>query len=277
MHRVRTRVRWWACLLTASATAAALHAAPLPLFDAHLHYNADAVAAYPVPSALDILRRNAVQGLLVSSTPNEGSRSLAAAAPVGLTVVRFVRPYRSDADRASWFRDSGTLEFLEAELARGDYRGIGEFHVYGDDAATDVMHRIVDLAAQRGLYLFAHSDERGVERILEHDSSAKLIWAHTGFTVPPERLERAMERHPTLIGELSYRYDVAASGRLKPEWRRLFLRYPDRFVIGSDTWNNERWMRYDEIAAWYRGWLADLPAEVRDAIAWRNAARRFAP
>jgi len=54
---------------------------------------------------------------------------------------------------------------LEAELERDDYRGIGEFHLYGEDAANEVLRRIVDLAASRSLYLFAHCDQRALDLI----------------------------------------------------------------------------------------------------------------
>jgi hypothetical protein len=271
----RIRRRFWWCALPAWAAAAAFAAEPLPIFDAHLHYNADAVAAYPVPAALDILRRNGVRAILATSTPNDGTRALLAAASPDLVVIPFVRPYRSDADRATWFGDADTLTLIEAELARGAYRGVGEFHVFGNDAAGDVIHRVVDLAVARGLYLHAHCDERALELIFGHNAGARVIWAHSGFSVPPERIERTLERYPALRGELSYRYDMTASGHLTPAWRRLLLRFPDRFVIGSDTWVNERWERYGEIIAWYRGWLADLPGEVAKAIAWGNAEALF--
>jgi len=275
-RRVKRIRRSFGCCAIAVWTALpALAEPPVPIFDAHLHYNAEAVAAYSVPVVLDILRRNSVRAILVTSTPNEGTRMLLAATSADLNVVPFVRPYRSDADRATWFRDPGILTLLEAELRGGAYRGVGEFHVFGDDAAGEVIERVVDLATARELYLHAHCDERALELILRHNAGARVIWAHSGFSVPPERLERALERYPALRGELSYRYDMTSSGRLTAAWRRLLLRFPDRFVIGSDTWVNERWERYDEIIAWYRGWLADLPEDVAKAIAWSNAEAMF--
>jgi hypothetical protein len=248
---------------------------PLPIFDAHLHYNAEALAAYPVPVALDVIHRNGVRAILATSVPNDGTRALSAANSADVRVVPFVRPYRSDADRATWFRDVQTLALIETELARADYRGIGEFHVFGDDAGSEVMGRIVALAVERKLYLHAHCDEAALERIFGHNANARVIWAHTGFNTPPERIAGWLDRHPTLWGELSYRYDITENGRLRPEWRRLLLRYPDRFVIGSDTWINERWERYAEIIVWYRGWLSQLPDDVARAIAWTNAERLF--
>ena len=268
--------RWRYLLLTAwLAAAAAVAAEPSPIFDAHLHYNAEAVARYPVPAVVEILRRNGVRAILATSRPNDGTRTLYAAATPDIRVVPFIRPYRTDADRATWFNDPDIYALIEAEHARGYYRGIGEFHVFGDDAATMWVRRVVAFAVAHDLYLHAHCDERALEHLFGHDARAKVIWAHTGFSTPPAAIERYFERHPTLLGELSYRYDMTEDGRLKPEWRRLLLRFPDRFVVGSDTWVNERWDRYDELIGYYRAWLAELPPEVAAAIAWNNGERLF--
>ena len=60
-----------------------------------------------------------------------------------------------------------------------------------------------------------------------------------------------------------------------PEWRTLLLKYPDRFMIGSDTWVNQRWLHYDELMKGYRTWLGGLPADVARRIAWDNGAKLF--
>jgi hypothetical protein len=250
-----------------------------PLFDAHLHYNAEAQAAHPVPDVFARLAAQGVAAALVTSRPNAGTRRLAAATADGasLRVVPFLRPYRTDADRASWFKDPAIWALIEDEFARDiGYRGIGEFHVHGaSDAAGPVVKRVVDLAVARGLWLHAHCDEAALEAIYAHDPRVKVIWAHTGFTTPVAQVQRYLERHPTLVGELSYRGGVTAAGRVTPEWRALFLQYPDRFLLGSDTWVNERWTSYGDIVSSYRSWLADLPPAVARQIAWDNAARMF--
>ena len=66
-----------------------------------------------------------------------------------------------------------------------------------------------------------------------------------------------------------------AGGKLSAAWRALFLRHPDRFLIGSDTWISERWGGYGKIMAAYRDWLGQLPREVAEMIAYRNAERLF--
>ena len=55
--------------------------------------------------------------------------------------------------------------------------------------------------------------------------------------------------------------------RLDPEWRELFERWPDRFMIGTDTYTPERWYFVSEHATWSRQWMADLPDDlVRDLV-----------
>ena len=85
-----------------------------------------------------------------------------------------------------------------------------------------------------------------------------------------------LERYPGLKGELSYRPGlVCESGQLCPAWRALLLKYPDRFLVGSDTWVVQRWQHYEALMQAYRVWLGGLPREVAEQVAWRNAERLF--
>ncbi len=58
-------------------------------------------------------------------------------------------------------------------------------------------------------------------------------------------------------------------------WEVLLLKHSDRFMVGSDTWVNSQWDRYDELIASNRAWLAMLPRGAAEAIAFRNAERLF--
>jgi predicted TIM-barrel fold metal-dependent hydrolase len=62
---------------------------------------------------------------------------------------------------------------------------------------------------------------------------------------------------------------------LTREWRALFASHSHRFLLGSDTWINERWHAYDMIIKSYRAWLAQLPADQAKSIAHGNAERLF--
>ncbi len=87
-------------------------------------------------------------------------------------------------------------------------------------------------------------------------------------------MERLLDRHANLWAELALRSsEVAPGGMLNPAWRALFLKYPDRFVVGTDTWVNSQWDRLPEILDSFRVWLRQLPPEVAAKIAHGNAER----
>jgi hypothetical protein len=248
----------------------------LKIFDAHLHYNQEPTPFYRLDQVLDVFRRNNVAGIIANSRPNKGTHELVDAKAQGLLVVPFIRPYRTRADVSDWSIDPSIYDLIESEYRRGYFRGIGEFHIYGDAAARPLVKKTVEFAAARNLYILAHCDEVALDILLGHHSDAKIIWAHTGFSTPVARVRELLEQHPGLMGELSYRSGIAQEGgRLSGEWRELFARHSDRFLLGSDTWINERWFAYDNIIAGYRAWLADLPEQQAKRIAHGNAERLF--
>lgn len=250
------------------------------IFDAHLHYNDEASSRYDVATVRALLERNGVGAILANSRPNDGTRALhaAAAAPgwKGPRVVPFIRVYRDRDDHGSWFNNPDIYRMVVAEERRGFYRGIGEFHVFGRNAATPVVKDLVDFAVAKDLVIHAHCDEEALEILFSHNPRARIIWAHTGFSTPLPRLEELLGKHPSLVGELSYRSGLAeGGGGLSPEWAEMFRRHPTRFLVGSDTWSNQRWESYSTLLDGYRKWLGELPAPVAERIAWRNGAELF--
>ncbi|MBU0829785.1 MAG: amidohydrolase, partial [Gammaproteobacteria bacterium] len=198
----------------------------------------------------------------------------------------FVRLYRNRADYTGWFADETIYDMVLAELAKGTgsgpYRGIGEFHLY-DSANADgpVAKKLMALAEQRSLVVLAHVDDAAIDLLMANTPSkgqkVSLIWAHTGIGgASVERVDALMARYPGLVGELSYRPGLVCDGeQLCPAWRALLLKYPTRFVIGSDTWVNQRWQYYESLMKGYRTWLGGLPADVARKVAWDNGAGLF--
>ena len=268
-----------AALLLAASLAAGAQAWTGPVFDAHLHYNDDAVTRHSAGSAFELFRKNGVKAILANSRPNDGTRALYEAwkknPSLGVEVVPFIRVYRNRADYGTWQDNREIHAMIVAEEKRGYYRGVGEFHVQGFAADTPVLKEIVDFAVSKGLVLHAHCDDVALEILYRHNPKARVIWAHTGFNTPLARVEELLRKYPALWGELSYRSDVAPGGGLAPEWKALFLRHPGRFLVGSDTWVNERWASYPQIMGNYRRVLGELPRDVAEQIAWKNAAGLF--
>jgi hypothetical protein len=277
---MRSHFRRIAILLAFTLIAAGSRAVadePIEIFDAHLHYNWEPKPYYQLDEVLALFKKHRVTGILATSRPNTGTHALMDARAEGLQVVPFIRPYRVRADIGSWFNDPVIFDLVRDEFKRGYYRGIGEFHLSGKAADTEMVKKTVDFAVANNLYLHAHADDEAVEILMRHNPRAQIIWAHTGFGLAGDRVSAMLGKYPKLWGELSYRSGITdGSGKLTPEWRALFERYPDRFLLGSDTWVPERWTSYGEIMAGYRGWLAQLPPTVARQIAHGNARALFA-
>lgn len=243
-------------------------AAELPLIDAHIHYSHDAWGRTPPEEAIGILRRAGLTKAFVSSSGDEGTQKLLALDPD--LVVPVLRPYRRRGETDTWLRDESVIEYLESRLARHRYAGIGEFHVTGEEADLPVMRRVVSLAREHGLFLHAHADSGAVRRIFAQDPDARVLWAHAGFA-DVAVVRSMLSDFANLRVDLAFRSDVARDGTVTEDWRDLFTDFPDRFMVGTDTFTPTRWDEVVDHAERSREWLADLPTDLAERIAWRNA------
>lgn len=245
---------------------------PLPIFDAHVHYSQEAWERMPPKEAIALLRKAGVTRALVSSTNDDGNQKLFAEAPD--LILPSLRTYRTRSDMGTWFRDEGVATYLQERLKKYRYAAIGEFHVYGADVDAPVARLVVQLAKQYKLFLHAHTDVDGVERIFRQDPAARVLWAHSGFE-RPEKVREMLRKHKSLWSDLAFRNDHAASGKLDADWRAAFMEFPDRFMVGTDTYTAERWHYVVEHANWSRGWMTDLPRDVAERIAYKNGNAVF--
>lgn len=258
-----------ACLTPATA------AAQYPIFDTHIHYNRADMDAYTPERVLSILARAGVRRALVSSTPDDGTLELHRRAPAG--IVPSLRPYRTAGDMSAWPRDPTAAAYVEERLKRGVYRAIGELHFDLDDVRAPAVQHVAGLAVQHGLFLWCHVDAATAEAMLAAYPGVKLLWAHAGMSAGAPRVGEMVNRYPALHVDLALRADVAPEGALAPEWRAIFVRHPDRFLVGTDTWTTSRWEHVRSATEGVQRWLLQLPREVAEQIAWRNGDRLFPP
>jgi hypothetical protein len=274
----------------------------------------DQAGPHPLADVLERMRRNGVRGVLSNSRPNDGTQAIAAEVAKDKVTARpqvtpFIRLYRNRADYGSWFADESIYKMVLDEYAKGTavgpYKGIGEFHLYDSaNANGPTARKLMRFAEEKSLAVLAHVDDAAIDLLMAHTAnkgqglsplplgattpgavaqpvgSFALIWAHTGIGgTPVARVDALMAKYPRLMGELSYRPGLTCgdgkTAQLCPEWRALLLKYPGRFMVGSDTWINARWQYYDELMQGYRAWLGGLPDAVARQIAWSNAARLF--
>jgi len=130
-----------------------------------------------------------------------------------------------------------------------------------------------------------HANIAPLEKLLNHNQRAKIIWAHAGADNlgyrAPELSRRLLEAHPNLYMEIKYdpnfpgKDPPIVNGKLKPEWLKLFSDFPDRFIIGSDQ-------HYDPPAtaplarAQQNAFVTDqLPPDLRRKIGMENALRIY--
>jgi predicted TIM-barrel fold metal-dependent hydrolase len=132
------------------------------------------------------------------------------------------------------------------------------------------------MAVERDFYLHVHSNSAAVRVIFGYEPDVKILWAHAGLSEPPEVAMQLMDEYRNLWVDISIReHAIAPGGELSENWQALFLKHPDRITIGSDTWIPSRWGQYEQVIEFDRGWLAQLPREVAEKIAYRNAVRLF--
>lgn len=250
---------------------APMSAQDLPLFDAHIHYNQPDWSVYTPEAILGLLDKTGVRWAIVSSTPDQGTIRLYERAPS--RIVPVLRPYRTRADMGTWTTDTSILPYVQDRLKRGIYKGLGEFHLSAAQAKDPVVKEFAALAARQGFFLYAHTDAAGIEELLRLYPQVRWLWAHAGLGEPFETVARVVDRNPTLMAELSLKSEVSSGGTLDPRWKELFLRHPDCFMVGTDTWVTSQWDRFAEIHAGIRAWLQQLPRDVAEQLAFKNAVR----
>jgi len=261
-------VRWLLLLLLPISVTAG------PLFDSHLHYSATDARELSPQDVITRLDRNGIRYAVVTGTPASQVAALYKYAPE--RIVPLLGIYRSDEDKSSWLRDDLLPSAVEAELKRGYWSGIGELHIFARDRHSPVFRRIVEIASSQQLPLLIHGDPAVIDTVYDIAPKQPVIWAHAGSFPYPELVADYLQRYPFLIIDLSMRDErIAPSGQLDDAWYELLVSYPDRFVIGVDTYSLSRWHEFDAAVTAMRNWLVQLPDDVAARLSYGNAATFF--
>ena len=245
-----------------------------PLFDAHLHYNAAHAAYYQPEQIIRKLDQNEIMRAVVTSTPAHLAASLYREAPD--RILPLLGVYHNPGDKMRWARDPALASRVEADLKNGIWRGIGELHLFADDRHSPVFRRIVTLAVHHDLPLVLHADPAVIDTLYEIAPNHPVVWAHAGTFPYPDLVADYLQRYPALHIDVSVRDErIATNGEISDDWYELFATYPDRFMVGVDTFSLSRWHDFDRAAARIRQWLALLPDEIGSRLAYDNAAAFF--
>ena len=128
-----------------------------------------------------------------------------------------------------------------------------------------------------------HANIGRLERLLEHNRRARIVWLHAGWDLTGERtlplMRGLLERHPNLAMSIKCDHSGARAtapfvpdGHVaRPGWIALLSAFPDRFMIGSDQFAGEETERL-ECA---RALIDALPPELARQVASGNARRIY--
>jgi hypothetical protein len=244
------------------------------LFDAHLHYTVRDAARFSPAGIIRLLDDAGISRAAITSQPPALVDRLVAAAPQRIAPLLGV--YREPADKQRWMYDSTLPERLAEQLESGHWRGIGELHLFAADRDSDVFRQVVRLAGEYRLPLLLHADPAVIDTVYSLAPGLIVVWAHAGTFPYPDLVADYLGRYPGLHIDLSMR-DERLSDRDGPrdEWYELMVNFPERVLVGVDTFSTSRWESYPQHAARIRRWLQALPAGVAERIATRNAERIY--
>ena len=261
---------------------------PIPFVDAHVHLN-------DLAMQLELMERYRVSRAVVFWGGRGTNESVAQAVrqhPERLIAFASISPERT-AYRPAWeANDDKLLGQLDALLATGLYKGIGEISVTHFPAAgfaeTDfsptgpMMTGIMRLARKYKVPVLVHVELTRMAELsamLEAFPDVPVIWAHGGYT-PLFLARRMLERHPNLTYELSARtwpqhprspdYTILHDGaRVWPQWLELIESQPRRFLVGTDASHRSaasEAMKFDSV----QNFLRQLSAPARARVAQEN-------
>jgi len=145
-------------------------------------------------------------------------------------------------------------------------------HYTGVDAAALPPEEIIGILDDSGVtrVVVSGMPTSAVER-LHAAAPARIIPFLSVYNAPGAKRDWMHDEDlPARVAEL-----LDAAGGIYPEWRAFFTEQADRVLVGVDTFWTRRWKRFDQVSAEIRGWLAQLPHEVADQLAYGNAERLF--
>ena len=270
-----------ALILTVCASAAAVDFYMGPLIDAHAHLpNATAIDAYVAA----MKRHNVIKIVLLGvggAQPDEQEWIDAAVKKYPDLVgagVRVPDPMNMAA--------AGKLD---VELARTKARVMGEAHIRHAGRKIErapsapAFMQILELSAQRGVPVVIHDEltpaaSASLEAALAAHRQAIIVLAHAGQS-KPAALEPLLARNANLRIDLSGMHFLRTpslateTGPLDRSWKALITKMPDRFVMGLDLWMARLFepATLDRLMTWTRRVLGELPPDVAEQVAWKNA------
>ncbi|MEE9291203.1 MAG: amidohydrolase family protein, partial [Alphaproteobacteria bacterium] len=135
------------------------------------------------------------------------------------------------------------------------------------------------IGADRSLFMAKFED------MLRQNPGHPFVLIHMGM-LPFKEVKRLLETHRNIHFIPAHSNPISVSlsreplvnlfegDSLAPQWKELYLRHPDRFILGFDNVWAKHWrdLYVDQVALWRKA-LGELPDTVAHAVAHGNAER----
>ena len=267
-----------------------------PFADVHIHFNWDQPEHVTAQEVVAILNKHNVVMAIGFSTPTEHILELNKAG--GDIVIPFFSPYTTVRGRHTWFNDESVLIDARKGLEQKVYFGIGEVHVIsgiGPRRDNKILNGLLKLADEFQVPFNIHTEASSyqfLETICQRYPKVRFLWAHAGGSLGPDHAEAIIKSCPNVWIELSARDPhhygglIEDDGSLRKGWKQVMIKYPDRFMVGTDpVWNahqvdrwyeaDEGWKHYEKFIRFHRELLEQLPPDVEKKIRLENAVEFF--
>lgn len=117
----------------------------------------------------------------------------------------------------------------------------------------------------------------GLERLLDHNPAARIVWLHSGWDLTGERtvslMRRLLGRHRNLFMTVKSDHHgkhptapFLPGFKIKPAWLKMLHAFPDRFAVGSDQFFNEPPERLERA----RKLIDALPPDLAQLVGRKN-------
>jgi len=200
-----------------------------------------------------------------------------------------------DGVRKYGYRFIGELLYTHGDKGSGKQYPAGERYV---DPSKPGTARLLKEIAPLGVPFMTHWEPYAPERDFPRFHKLYSSWPDQVFLLPhmgfasSEQLETFMSRHPNLylltskkerlMSDFSDPEKVKAIGSamldgdiLRSEWKKLLIKYQDRILFATDPHMRKLWEKYGDVVDNQRLILGQLPREVAEKIAYRNAERLY--
>ena len=263
-------------------------------FDSHIHYNWDQAEIISTQDIVGKLVKADVGLAIVSSTPAHLALELRQAG--GEWIVPFFSPYIHELGKRDWFLNTEVVTQAERGLRQKQYFGIGEVHFmagYSPGPQNNVFLGLVELAKKFKVPMLIHvdaADEKYFLNICQRHPRVSFVLAHAGGNLYPEHIESIIKKCPNVLIDFAardpWRYGGLTNekGHLLSGWKQIVMRYPDRFITGTDpvwrvtrtqSWDqpDDGWDHFEKLLDYHKQWLSDLPKQVQIRITRENVKK----